>query len=161
MTGDDLKGIDKWAERLAKDLVAAGESEYGENYKNRKISMEPWECTCHCHNDLYDVKHVMACCYKCPHCGLNIVPLMSQMHEKECEEAHTAPAWFTEMIKKQSEEVPQRKQYEYMALECSWMSDVNKDLAPYGKLGWEAYYIYAPSIGFSNGVTVYMKREIL
>ena len=42
------------------------------------------ECTCGCHLNP-NIKHVMACCYICPHCGRNIMTHVFDIHKKECE----------------------------------------------------------------------------
>ncbi len=42
-------------------------------------------CRCPCHDPKRKVRHVMACCFKCPHCGLNIKRGYHQLHMEECE----------------------------------------------------------------------------
>lgn len=52
------------------------------------------------------------------------------------------------------------KKFEYRDEWVSSLQQVSTTMDVLGQEGWEAYYIYSPSIGFSNAVTVYMKREI-
>ncbi len=53
------------------------------------MTCDPFEiCTCSCHDDGMEVYHVMACCYQCPHCGLNINRGYVEEHEKRCYQEH-------------------------------------------------------------------------
>ncbi len=48
-------------------------------------------CTCMCHQHPEGtVKHVMACCYQCPHCGANIKREFIDEHEKRCSQERLA-----------------------------------------------------------------------
>ncbi len=43
------------------------------------------ECQCSCHKN-NSIKHIMACCFKCPHCGKNtnfITQHIESTHSKE------------------------------------------------------------------------------
>lgn len=40
-------------------------------------------CTCDCHSNP-NVRHVMACCYVCPHCGNNIERAFYTDHVNRC-----------------------------------------------------------------------------
>lgn len=53
------------------------------------------------------------------------------------------------------------KKFEYKEKWLEDSSDVTKQLNILGQEGWEAYYIFMPSVSFSSYVTVYMKREIV
>lgn len=53
------------------------------------MTCDPFEiCTCSCHDDDMEVYHVMACCYQCPHCGLNINRGYIEEHETRCYQEH-------------------------------------------------------------------------
>ncbi len=55
------------------------------------MTCDPFEiCTCSCHDDGMEVYHVMACCYQCPHCGLNINRGYVEEHEKRCRQERLA-----------------------------------------------------------------------
>lgn len=41
------------------------------------------ECNCICHKESC-VLHCAPCCYRCPHCGKNIVPLYWEEHSLKC-----------------------------------------------------------------------------
>ncbi len=46
-------------------------------------------CTCMCHQyPEGTVKHVMACCFQCPHCGANIKREFFNEHERRCKQEH-------------------------------------------------------------------------
>lgn len=50
------------------------------------------ECQCSCHEyegkDGVIAKHIMPCCFKCPHCGKNISATCHLLHEKRCAGEH-------------------------------------------------------------------------
>jgi hypothetical protein len=52
------------------------------------------------------------------------------------------------------------KKFEYTEMDIRWMSDITKKCNEMGQDGWEAYYVYAPSISLSSTVVAYFKREI-
>jgi hypothetical protein len=48
--------------------------------------MRKWYiCGCACH-DMAGVYHIMACCYKCPICEIDIITLYFEEHIYDCEE---------------------------------------------------------------------------
>lgn len=42
------------------------------------------ECSCICHNESVILHHCAPCCYQCPSCGKNIVPLFWEEHSAKC-----------------------------------------------------------------------------
>jgi hypothetical protein len=43
------------------------------------------DCNCDCHKSEGMMKHVVACCFNCPHCLRNIDTLGYSDHVKKCE----------------------------------------------------------------------------
>lgn len=41
------------------------------------------ECNCKCHTNS-SIKHIMACCWKCPNCGKHILFIFQNEHMKKC-----------------------------------------------------------------------------
>ena len=88
-----LRGLVSLSEKEAAEVLADFKLSFAnaqpalelarEVLRKRREQKLPEECDCHCHGNPH-VRHIMACCSSCSHCGKRIEITELQAHTEKC-----------------------------------------------------------------------------